>query len=448
MKPAKRPIRILRYLPLTLTAFAVYFVTVGLGNNRDSLFLLPVSETLGVSRTVFSFSSSISHLTAFLISLFFGVFYRKFGYRKFCGCALLLTASAYFLLSRSNSIFMIYLGTAMIGITNIYNAVTGRIITSWYEKKRGLILGLALGSSGLGGAAFEMILSPVLASSGWRIGYLVCAGVVAVLVIPVLLFVRTKPEDAGMLPYGAGDPPPADAAPRDGDRKPKSRSGKARPGYIDREGLPFRRLVRRPSLYFALAGTLLLGWISYGAYPYFVAHLQDQGMDPEFAAHAQSIMFIAMAAAKFLTGTLCDYFKPRNVLFGCVLIGCTGLALIAGTHSPVTAVLGMCIYSVVLGAPAILFSILAMSLFGKNSYDMTLGLIVAMNSLSGVLAGPVTNLFYGASGSYTTVFYLIGLLSVVVIGLFYVAFRLAGKDFALAEREAAQAGPRAGEGVL
>lgn len=421
MKQAKPTSRFLRYLPLTLTAFAVYFVTVGLGNNRDSLFLLPVSETLGVSRTVFSFSSSISHLTAFLISLFFGVFYRKLGYRKFCGCALLLTASAYLLLSRANSIFTIYLGTAMIGITNIYNAVTGRIITSWFQKKRGLILGLALGSSGLGGAAFEMILSPVLASSGWRIGYLVCAAVVAILIIPVILFVRTKPQDAGMLPYGADD----SLSP-----EPLTRTKRQ-----DREGLPFKRLVKRPSLYFALIGTLLLGWISYGAYPYFVAHLQDQGMTREFAAHAQSIMFIVMAAAKFLTGTLCDYFKPRNVLFGCVLLGCTGLVLVAGTHSPVTAIVGMCIYSIVLGAPAILFSILAMSLFGKNSYDMTLGLIVAMNSLSGVLAGPVTNLFYSASNSYTTIFYLVGALSIVVIALFFIAFRLAEKDLALAESE-------------
>ena len=52
-----------------------------------------------------------------------------------------------------------------------------------------------------------LIMSPVITSvieaAGWRTGYLVLAGVSAVLILPAsILIIRYKPQDKGMLPYG------------------------------------------------------------------------------------------------------------------------------------------------------------------------------------------------------------------------------------------------------
>ena len=76
--------------------FLEFMITMGLTNNVFSLYLIPVTRSLGVSRGAFSIAPSIKYLSAFGSNLLFGLFYNRYGYRKLTAIALVLGACAYF----------------------------------------------------------------------------------------------------------------------------------------------------------------------------------------------------------------------------------------------------------------------------------------------------------------------------------------------------------------
>lgn len=410
-----------RYLPVTITVFLVYFLAIGIANNRISLFLLPVCDELAVPRTSYSLTSSLIFLSAFVSNLFFGVTYRRFGYRVLAGVTLLLAGTGYFLMSRADRIWVFYLAAILFGLGDSYysSTGTGRMITAWYTKNRGLVLGVVLASSGLGGALMSIVLNGVITGTGWRPAYVVCALLTGLLAVPVFLFGRTKPEEIGLKPWGA-------------DEAPKAR-GTRRPA-ADWEGLSMSKLTKTVFFYLALLAVFLFGCTSYGSFPYFVTHLQDRGMTSAFAAAAQSTMFITMALGKILEGLLCDRLSLKTVLIICIATTGIGLVLVACANSPFAAIAGMTIYSIGLGAPSVLLPILSMQLFGRRDYDVVLGLMFGMHSLSGVVAGPLSNLVYDRVGSYTGIFLgFIGVAALVLL-LYLVAFRLSRRERAALEK--------------
>lgn len=73
------------------------------------------------------------------------------------------------------------------------------VIDQWFKKSGGLAIGLAWAVNSI----YMLIMSPVITSvieaAGWRTGYLVLAGVSAVLILPAsVLIIRYKPQDKGM----------------------------------------------------------------------------------------------------------------------------------------------------------------------------------------------------------------------------------------------------------
>ena len=57
--------------------FIEYTVSIGLANNIYSLFIIPVTQTFGITRGTFSIASSIKYIAAFCSNLTFGLLYRQ-----------------------------------------------------------------------------------------------------------------------------------------------------------------------------------------------------------------------------------------------------------------------------------------------------------------------------------------------------------------------------------
>ena len=82
------------------------------------------------------------------------------------------------------------------------------VSTGWYPDKRGLVSGLCMAFTGIGGVIFNPVGTALINSGaeGWRTAYLVFGIIVLVGTLPfTLLVVRNKPEDKGLVPYGANE---------------------------------------------------------------------------------------------------------------------------------------------------------------------------------------------------------------------------------------------------
>ena len=75
-------------------------------------------------------------------------------------------------------------------------------LANWFAMRRGLVLGIGQMGGGLS-FAFGIFAEFTISQVGWRSAYLVIAGILVVLLLPIYLFLfHYRPEDRGLRPYG------------------------------------------------------------------------------------------------------------------------------------------------------------------------------------------------------------------------------------------------------
>ena len=79
---------------IAAVCFLIIFTALGFCSSTKALFLKPVTDTLGISRSLFSITDSIRHVTNAVLSLFFGNLVMKFGTKKLACAGLLCLCTA------------------------------------------------------------------------------------------------------------------------------------------------------------------------------------------------------------------------------------------------------------------------------------------------------------------------------------------------------------------
>lgn len=72
----------LRYLSIVIGAFLSVGVIVGLTNNLYSLYVIPITTGLGISRGLYSMGITVRYIASAFCNLFMGRLYQRFGYRR------------------------------------------------------------------------------------------------------------------------------------------------------------------------------------------------------------------------------------------------------------------------------------------------------------------------------------------------------------------------------
>jgi len=398
--------------------FVHYFIMAGMSNNTYSLYTIPVSEDLGISRSAFSLSSALGSIPAFFGNLIFAYFYNRYGFRKMAVIGLVLSGVMFNLYSITNTVFVFYVGACLMALLSVFysNAGIARLIPDWFHRHQGLVLGLVFAASGVGASTMSVVLSSIITKYSWRMSYRVTGFLYLVLAVLILVFVRSKPADMGLQPLG-------DAHEAQAERKKH-----ARKTVKEWDGIPLNVLVKRPYFYLTLLCLFLVTFMTYTVYPTFVPHMQDQGMTQAQAAQVQSLMFLFLSAAKILEGWLSDRICARRVMFLCITCGIVSAILLAEVQTSGMAIAGAAVHSLALTVSTIMLPVLTADLFGRHSYGTILGIVLATIRLATGTAPTVSNAFFDATGSYTGIYYIIAADGAVAMVLFFIVFRASEKE--------------------
>lgn len=397
---------------LILLELAVYG---GIMNNLVSLHLIPVTQELGISRGDFSLSMSVRSLVSFASTFFSGAFFLKYGYRKMASAALFLLALGFGILGVSRNLGMLMLGAVFVGMSEGFcsTAAASRIVNTWFHKRQGLILGLVTASTGLGGSLFSVLLSGVIEFSGWRWSYLLSAMALAAVGLLLALWVRNRPADMGLRPFGEGG---------HHGKKPKKEGRDHWAGYEARE------LYRKPTFVLMLLVVFLSCCCAYVAFTVVTPYLQDCGMTVQEAARVQSVMMLALAASKFICGALSDVLGAKTINLICMVCTALGLWMFAQTQGMAMAMGSAVVFSVGLTLTTITVPLLSSALFGYRPQGNVIGIFMALIPVASMITNPVVNGLYDRIGSYRPIFLGGAVLSLAVTGLMLLLFALAGID--------------------
>jgi sugar phosphate permease len=205
------------------------------GTDRSfGIAVLPLSEQFGWSRATLSTVVLITGVVSSLFQLMIGVLLDRFGPRYVLGAGVACLGVTVWLLTVATTIWQFGLAYGVLGglgLAATRQVVAATLVANWFRQRRGLVQGMV----GSAGALGEMLVVPlnlfIARDYGWQGMYRGMGTVLLVGVLPfILAFVRNRPEDVGLHPYGTTSPERTAA------------KGSGRPT----DGIPFRQALTQP----------------------------------------------------------------------------------------------------------------------------------------------------------------------------------------------------------
>ena len=285
---------------VVLAAFLCNFASTGLMIYSFSLFVVPMSKTLGVPRTSIALASSVFTICMGLVSAYVGNQVTKGRVKMLILTGVILLGGSNALLSITDSLPVFYLCYTFIGIGSAFTgpAVTSTLATAWFDKRRGLAAGIISCGASVCAIFVPSILAIIMDSAGVRAAYLANSLIVIVLLVIALLLVKTRPQDIGLLPDGL-TPKECDAIPV-----------KERPVLI---GLTRSQAMKTQAMWLVCVAFAALGFGQIGVMQNAAAFLSDLEFNTQTVASALGFIGLSGAVSTIFCGWLADRVNPKQV---------------------------------------------------------------------------------------------------------------------------------------
>ena len=175
------------------------FISLGFCLSSISIYTVPVTKGLGISRGAYATTASVRFVTMALTNVFFGPLVHKFGTKKLMlfGISSLVLSSL--ICSFANGLAVLLVGSAFLGIGMSFSSTTmvGTVINRHCKNHTGIFLGIALAMNGLGAAVARIILTPIINAHplGFKDSYRIVALIMLALAPVIFFFFKESNTD-------------------------------------------------------------------------------------------------------------------------------------------------------------------------------------------------------------------------------------------------------------
>ncbi len=382
---------------------AVTFVTMGIGVNARTAFSLlfpPILGEFGWDRGVTAGAFSFGFVVSAIASPLIGRLMDRFGPRSvmelgvaLMGCGLLLAP-----LTREPWHLYLTIGV-LVGAGSICLGYTGQslYLPNWFHRSRGLAIGLAFAGVGIGSVTLLPWVQVMIDHSGWRAACTAMGLLLLIVLAPINMLVRKRPEDLGLLPDG--DAAPSPSAPR-----PVS-------NVVDRAWADVDWTLPRA------LGTARFWWLAVGyfggLYIWYAVqvhqtkYLLDIGFSPAVGVWSLGAVSLLGIPGQIFLGHLSDRIG-REWIWS---IGCLGFAICFAALMALPQVHSLAlVYLMVFAQGALGYGLtsvmgpIVVEIFQGKHYGSIFGTI-QVAALAGGAVGPwVTGVLHDVTGNYTAAF--------------------------------------------
>jgi sugar phosphate permease len=353
------------------------------------VLLSPLGVEYGWNTEQISSALALRFVLFGVMGPFSAILMERYGLRNIVCVALAIVACGMALATQVSALWhLVVLWGLMLGFgSGLIALVLGAVVASrWFDKRRGLVIGLLTASSATGQLIFLPVAAWLVQNLGWRAAvipvFTACLCVAAL----AFFFMRDRPETLGLQAYGAE---PTDA--------PVSVQTRPRLSFMQ----PFATLrsVSRNRTFWILFGTFFICGLSTNGLiqTHFISLCGDYGLTAVPAAGVLAMMGAFDLVGTIGSGWLSDRYDCRKLLFW--YYGLRGLSLFWLPHSTFS-LYGLSIFAMFYGLdwiatvpPTVK---LAGTAFGKERAGQVFGWIFAAHQVGAAAAA------YGAGYARTT----------------------------------------------
>jgi MFS family permease len=421
---------------------AIAFVTTGIGVNARTAFSLlfpPILREFGWDRGVIAGAFSFGFVVSAALSPTLGWLMDRHGPRAVMGLGVAMMSSGLLLASYVTAPWHLYatLGV-LVGGGSVCLGYTGQslFLPNWFVRRRGLAISLAFAGVGVGSIVLLPWMQFFMDRSDWRSACWALGLFLLVVLAPLTLLLRRRPEDMGLHPDGDSQTVAAAAA-----RSAAHVVDSAWAG-VD---WTLSRALRTARFWWIACAFFCGGFAWYAVQVHQTKYLTEIGFGSDQAAWALGAIALVAIPGQIALGHLSDRVGREWAW----TVGCTGfvicyLALIGLEHSPAPALLYVMVLAQGLlgyGLTSVMGAIVV-EIFQGRSYATIFGTVMVALMAGSALGPWLTGALHDTSGSYALAFWIAVGLSLVSIAAVWLAAprkvrRVAGQVEQLAKANAA-----------
>jgi MFS family permease len=390
---------------MVLVAFCIDFVAVGFFFYSYGVFFKAIAEDFGGSRLGVAIGLTVTNAVGAIAAPYVGRALDKYPLRNVMGIGALFMAFGFLGLSFVQNELQFYLVLGLFigfGASSMGNLATSKLVTNWFDKRRGTALGIAAAGVSLSGVIMPYISAELIENFGWRQGFLVYSAFTFLVVVPLIFrLVISRPEDVGLRPDGAMPikfddgtiVPPVEKTP------PKMRLLELFKEHN------FRMIVLTFSLLFCSMSATLT---------HMIPRLTDFGYTLVEASLVMSLCAGFGVVGKLSFGWLSDRLSVRKVMAIVIFMQFTGQYLMFSSLDYLTFAVGASMFGYGVGGVVPMHGAVVGKTFGRDRFGAVLGLMRPAMFPIQILGVPFAGWIFDVTGSYDIAFQ-------VFLGLYFLA---------------------------
>ena len=360
-----------------------------------------ITDDTGWDVSTISYAATAGTLGSGVIAPFIGRLADRHGPRLLMPAGLIVAGVCFLLLAGVNSVWQFYAAYVVsraVSNTVLIGLVPRTAAVNFFRRRRNIVLALISTFRPIAGAINIQIFALIVIalSQTWREGFFYLGIFNLVLIVPVMLLMRRRPEDIGMLPDGA----PATHAPGS-----SSTGGAARRAVSPGEtSWTVREAARTRTYWFIVAtacvGTLASSSVGFSLVPYLV---DEAGLSLAAAGGVLSFATV-LSIANLMWGFLSDRFTPRRCLMVTMVAAGALLMFLTMVDSVGEALAFALVWGVFSGAVGSMENMMLAQYYGRESYGSLLGLFSPFQTTALGFGPTLAALLRGISGTYTLLY--------------------------------------------
>ena len=385
--------------------FLTLFATAGF-RATPSVLIVPLEDEFGWSRATISAAVSINVLLYGLMAPFAAALMERFGIRRVVMCALTALGTGALCTIWMNQPWQLMLLWGVVvglGSGSMALVFAATVASRWFIEKRGAVMGVLTAATATGQLVFLPGMASLATSQGWRqVSILVASG--AFVMVPLIfIFLKEKPSDFGLKPYGA----PSDWVP------PAPPTMKAAQLAI----VSLKRASKSRDFWLLTFSFFVCGLSTSGLIgTHFIPAAHDHGMVEVTAASLLAMIGVFDVIGTIFSGWLTDRIDPRKLLFFYYFLRGLSLFLLPSilfsTIHPTTLIF-IVFYGLDWVATVPPTVMICRNILGQERGTVIYGWVFASHQIGGSFAAFTAALVRVKFGDYALSFYITGVLCVI-----------------------------------
>src|SRR4029434_2041740 len=369
-----------------------------------SVFFLPLSQDLGLSRAATSLVFSLARAQGAFEGPVAGYFMDRYGPRPLILIAIVMSGVGHMLLSDVQSYFallLIYLGVVSLSFQAGFMDAPMVIANTWFIRMRTMAMSLISASVNLGGFLLTPLLAWAIHTWGWRSAAF-GSGIVFLLAgLPLALLVRRSPESMGLQPDG--DPL---FRTTQTERRGQPQSAPQETHFTLAESM------RTSPFWYLTIGTALRIVVLTAVAVHYVPIMVWKGMSQTEAAFLLGAQSFLGIPATLLLGWLSDRINKAKLMAVCILLAMVSVIVLLFRQAPWQIWFCLPLFTVVEATFPINWSCVG-EFFGRTNFAKIRGVMIFVQAWGAVIGPVVAGAIYDRTQSY--VYLLWGLVGVLLI---------------------------------